>query len=81
MKYFYGNDYEEAIFNDPVEIKTTKDLRQYEECYNQVIPIDEVYESQETFDTKEEAEEYMKEIECDDFYIDEDGNECTVYYT
>ena len=44
MKYYYGNDYYEAVSNDPIEIKTTKQLRQYEEVYNVVIPAEEVEE-------------------------------------
>lgn len=42
MKYYYGNSYKEALGNDPVEIKTTKELREYEEVYEVVIPKDEV---------------------------------------
>lgn len=42
MKYYYGNSYKEAISNPPVEIKTTKQLRSYEEVYNVVIQVEEV---------------------------------------
>lgn len=42
MKYYYGNDYNEAINNPPVEIRSANNLRRYEENYNVVIPIAEV---------------------------------------
>lgn len=42
MKYYYGNDYNEAISNPPVEIGSTSKLRKYEENYNVVIPVAEV---------------------------------------
>lgn len=42
MKYYYGNDYNEAISNPPVEIKSASKLRRYEENYNVVIPVTEV---------------------------------------
>ena len=38
MKYYYGNSMKEAMSNPAVEIKSTKQLRQYEENYNIVIP-------------------------------------------
>lgn len=41
MKYYYGNSYKEAIGNPPVEIRTTKQLRQYEEVYSFVIPVND----------------------------------------
>ena len=42
MKYYYGNDYDEAISNPPVEIGATSKLRRYEENYNVVIPVTKV---------------------------------------
>ncbi len=42
MKYYYGNDYNEAISNPPVEIRSANNLRRYEENYNVVIPVAEV---------------------------------------
>lgn len=42
MKYCYGNDYNEAINNPPVEIRSANNLRRYEENYNVVIPVAEV---------------------------------------
>lgn len=42
MKYYYGNDYNEAISNQPVEIRSANNLRRYEENYNVVIPVAEV---------------------------------------
>ena len=41
MKYYYGNSWKEAMANDPVEIKTTKQLRAYEENYTWVIEAEE----------------------------------------
>ena len=42
MKYYYGNSYKEAVSNSPVEINSSKVLKQYQEVYNVVIPEDEV---------------------------------------
>lgn len=42
MKYYYGNSYKEAISNDPVEIKSTRELQQYQEAYNFVISVVDV---------------------------------------
>ncbi len=42
MKYYYGNSVKEALSNNPVEIKTTKQLQQYEENYSVVIPCEDV---------------------------------------
>jgi hypothetical protein len=42
MKYYYGNSYKEALSNEPVEIKTTRALRSYEEVYSVVIAADEI---------------------------------------
>lgn len=42
MKYYYGNSMKEALSNPPMEIKTTKQLRQYEENYSVVIPASEI---------------------------------------
>lgn len=42
MKYYYGNSYKEAVSNKPVEIKTTKQLRGYEENYTFLIPAENV---------------------------------------
>ena len=42
MKYYYGNSVKEALSNPPVEIKTTKQLKQYEENYNVVIECEAV---------------------------------------
>lgn len=47
MKYYYGNSYKEALSNPSIEIKTTKQLRQYEEVYTWVIPADEIEEEEE----------------------------------
>lgn len=37
MKYYYGNSWKEAVSNPPVEIRTTKQLVQYEQNYAVVI--------------------------------------------
>ena len=42
MKYYYGNSYKEAISNDPVEINSTRELQQYQDAYNFVIPVDDI---------------------------------------
>ena len=58
MKYYYGNDYTEAINNSPVTIRSAKQLRDYEENYNFVIPEDEVdFEEDDFAEEKEEEEE------------------------
>ena len=54
MKYYYGNDYQEAITNEPVEINSIKQLRQYKENYNVVFPADE------------EPELVLEEFYCDE---------------
>ena len=53
MKYYYGNSWKEALSNPPVEIKTTKQLIQYEECYTFVIAADAVDDSED--DEEEEC--------------------------
>lgn len=42
MKYYYGNSMKEALSNDPIEIKGTKQYEQYKEYYSVLIPCDEV---------------------------------------
>lgn len=42
MKYYYGNSYKEAISNNPVEINSTRILKQYQDVYNVVIPVADV---------------------------------------
>ena len=42
MKYYYGNDYKEAVTNSPVEINSTDVLEQYKREYNTVIPANMV---------------------------------------
>ena len=46
-KYYYGNNYKEAISNSPVEIDSAEQLEDYEENYNFVIPVDEVEEDEQ----------------------------------
>lgn len=63
MKYYYGNDYKEALSNDPVEITSTKQLREYEECYNVVIPADDEEEEElEEEDNMKNNREADKEL-------------------
>lgn len=57
MNYYYGNSYKEAISNPPVKIKTVKQLRQYEENYNFVIPEDELEEDEAEDEVEEDEEE------------------------
>ena len=48
MKYYYGNDYKEAVGNDPEEIKTAEQLEQYKEAYAFVLP-EEIDERNDAF--------------------------------
>lgn len=41
-KYYYGNSLKEALSNEPVTIKTAKQLKGYEENYTWVIPAEEI---------------------------------------
>lgn len=41
MKYYYGNDYQEAHTNAPIDIVSVEQLRQYTENYNVVFPADD----------------------------------------
>ena len=50
MKYYYGNSMKEAMSNPAVEIKTTKQLRQYEENYSIVVPEAELDEESDLDD-------------------------------
>lgn len=50
MKYYYGNSMKEAISNPAVEIKSTKQLQQYEENYNIVIPVTDVEQESDSDD-------------------------------
>lgn len=56
-KYYYGNSYKEAISNAAVEISTTKQLEQYMDNYNVVIPEESVL--------PDEIEINADEIDCD----------------
>lgn len=47
MKYYYGNSEKEALSNEPVEIKSTRVLQQYCDCYNVVIAEDELEDEEE----------------------------------
>lgn len=53
MKYYYGNSVKEALSNPPITIRSTKQLREYEENYWVVIPEDEV----DLIEENEEEEE------------------------
>lgn len=55
MKYYYGNDYKEAVGNDPVEIKTTEQLEQYKEAYAFVLPEEQVNGLEEEIDERNDA--------------------------
>lgn len=67
MKYYYGNSYAEALGNEPIEINTTKQLRDYQENYHFVIPVSEEGMEEEQFwvlvfkyvnDSREHTERY-----------------------
>lgn len=47
MKYYYGNSVKEALSNAPVEIRTTRQLQQYQEVYNVVISAEDAAEGDE----------------------------------
>lgn len=53
MKYYYGNDYKEAMAGNPVEIKSAKLLEAYKEIYNVVVPAEEYEEECEEPEKKE----------------------------
>ena len=57
MKYYYGNSYKEAVSNSPIEITSTNVLRQYEEVYNVVIPVDDFED-----DEYDEDDEYISTV-------------------
>ena len=59
-KYYYGNNYKEAISNSPVEIDSAEQLEDYEENYNFVIPVDEV-------ELDEEEEETLENVKLEDY--------------
>lgn len=46
MKYYYGHSWKEALSNPPVNIRSAKQLAQYQECYTFVIPAEEVDEEE-----------------------------------
>lgn len=58
MKYYYGNSVKEALSNEPVTIRSTKQLQQYQECYWVVIPEDE---AEEMLGHEEEIDEMAEE--------------------
>lgn len=47
MKYYYGHSWKEALSNPPVNIRSVKQLTQYQEYYTFVIPADENEEEKE----------------------------------
>ena len=55
MKYYYGNDYEEAVGNDPVEIKTEIEMEQYKQMYKYVLTEEEMDEWEEEMDERNDA--------------------------
>lgn len=70
MKYYYGNSYKEAVSNSPVEIKSAKQLRQYEENYTWVIPVEEVLPEEEEL----EIDSCLADAIDDDDYVQETIN-------
>ena len=67
MKYYYGNSYKEAVSNKPIEIKTTKQLNQYEENYSWVIPVEDVLPEEEEM----EIDSCLADSVEDDDYVQE----------
>ena len=78
MKYYYGNSVKEALSNPPVEIKTTKQLKQYEENYNVVIECEDVPPTEVEMEIDScladalEDTDYIEEV-IDDYLGDEYG--------
>ena len=67
MKYYYGNSYKEAVSNSPVNIKSAKQLRQYEENYTWVIPVEETLPEDEEM----EIDSCLADAIDDDDYVQE----------
>ena len=67
MKYYYGNSYKEAVSNSPVNIKSAKQLRQYEENYTWVIPVEETLPEEEEL----EIDSCLADAIDDDDYVQE----------
>lgn len=67
MKYYYGNSYKEAVSNSPVNIKSAKQLRQYEENYTWVIPVEETLPEEEEM----EIDSCLADAIDDDDYVQE----------
>lgn len=73
MKYYYGNSRKEALSNPPIDIKSVKQLEQYQEHYTFMMPVGEKFtlvvqyrgDDEAThvdeFDSIEEAVEYAKD--------------------
>ena len=49
MKYYYGNSIKEALSNEPITIRSTKQLQQYEENYSVVIPANNVKKKEKEY--------------------------------
>ena len=86
MKYYYGNDYNEAINNPPVEIRSANNLRRYEENYNVVIPVAEVTDlvlEEDDYDETDEGisvdkfifDDYQKGAYLDILFLDDNDED------
>lgn len=78
MKYYYGDSVKDALANDPVEIKTAKNLEQYKEVYSVVIPCEDVPPTEVEMEIDScladslEDTDYVEEV-IDDYLGDEYG--------
>ena len=78
MKYYYGNDYDEAVENEPVEIKTEIEMEQYRQMYKYVLTEEEMDEWEEEIDERNDEfwnsviDEYEQEDDEGHRWVDED---------
>ena len=83
-KYYYGSSYKEALSNSPITIKTEKQLRQYEDNYTWVIPLEDTLPENEEMEIDScladaiEDEDYVQE--CIDNYLSNKYGYCADYY-
>lgn len=52
MKYYYGHSWKEALANPPVNIRSIKQLQQYQDCYAFVISVSK--QSEQSAHTKKQ---------------------------
>lgn len=61
MKYYIGNNTRDALNNNPVEIKTTTELRKYVKAYNVVLSEKEANKMKKRLNIKEPKQPAMYE--------------------